>query len=89
MAAPGTTTSEATRVLGGFLRDVIAANRELDQRLVLRIDFVHLALDGDGRRIGIRRHRERQSLPRHRFEDRQGIVVGEVGREGECESDDV
>ena len=28
VAAPGTTTSEATRVLGGFLRDVIAANRD-------------------------------------------------------------
>jgi xylulose-5-phosphate/fructose-6-phosphate phosphoketolase len=27
VAHPGTTTSEATRVLGGFLRDVIAANR--------------------------------------------------------------
>jgi xylulose-5-phosphate/fructose-6-phosphate phosphoketolase len=28
VAVPGTTTSEATRVLGTFLRDVIAANRE-------------------------------------------------------------
>jgi len=26
--APGTTTSEATRVLGGFLRDIVARNRE-------------------------------------------------------------
>ena len=38
--------------------------------------------DGHCRRLGVRRHRQRQSLPRDRFEDRQGTVVGETGRDG-------
>ncbi|HEY7942662.1 MAG TPA: phosphoketolase family protein [Candidatus Limnocylindrales bacterium] len=80
-ASPGATSSEATRVLGGFLRDVIKANPSTfrlfgpDETASNRLDAVFEATD---------RQFEGQLLPTDEHQAPQGRVM-EVLSEHQCE----